>query len=238
MYASLKIFKHNSMLSCFKQDRSALVENQSKPSLRVISKGLQRGISLIELIIFMIIISVAVAGVLLVMSKVTGQSSEALIRKQSLAIAESLLAEVEAMPFTFCDPDDPNAATAVNAAGCTAGMAQILGVGPVPAGETRYLLATPLDNVADYANCHLNVAGGSTGCDAGVVIPVPGIRDITGANNAALGGYSATVAIVNAGLALGLPTAADALQITVTVVGIDGSRVRLDGYRVRYSPNI
>jgi MSHA pilin protein MshD len=195
----------------------------------------QRGISLIELIIFMIIISIAVTGVLLVMNRVTGQSADAVIRKQALAIAESVLAEVEAMPFTFCDPDDPSAATAANAAGCTAGMAQTLGAGPVPVTESRYNPADPLDNVADYANCRLNTAGGSSGCDAAVI---NAIRDITGTNNAALGGYNATVAIVNAGLALGLPTDADALRITVTVNGAANTQVTLDGYRSRYSPNL
>ena len=218
-------------------DDHSISQSLPQGESKFLSLNKQSGISLIELIIFMIIISVAVAGVLLVMNKVTGQSSQTLIRKQSLAIAESMLEEVEAMPFTFCDPDDPNAATAVNAAGCTAGMAQTLGAGPVPAAESRYNAANPLDNVTDYANCRLNVAGGSAGCDAGVVLPVPAIRDITGTRNIALGGYSATVVIANAGLALGLPTDPDALQIIVTVTGIDGSQVRLDGYRFRFSPN-
>lgn len=195
----------------------------------------QRGVSLIELIMFMVIVSIAVTGVLLVMNRVTGQSADALIRKQALAIAESVLQEVEAMPFTFCDPDDPNAATAANAAGCTAGMSQALAAGPVPATESRYNPADPLDNVADYVNCRLNMAGGSTGCDAAVI---NAIRDITGTNNAALGGYNATVAIADAGLALGLPTNADALRITVTVNGAANTQVVLDGYRMRYSPNL
>ena len=55
----------------------------------------QRGISLIELIMFIVIISVAVAGSLLVMNKVTGHSADTLVRKQALAIAESLLEEIE-----------------------------------------------------------------------------------------------------------------------------------------------
>lgn len=83
----------------------------------------QRGISLIELIIFMVIISIAVAGVLLVMNKVTGQSSDALIRKQALAIAESVLEEVELQDFisalgvTACPPNPtPNPVTQANRA--------------------------------------------------------------------------------------------------------------------------
>ena len=72
----------------------------------------QRGISLVELIMFIVIVSVALAGILLVMNVVTRSSADPLIHKQSLAIAESLLEEVELMPFTFCDPDDPDAALA------------------------------------------------------------------------------------------------------------------------------
>ena len=59
----------------------------------------QRGISLIELIMFIVIISVAVAGILLVMNRVTGSSADTLIRKQALAAAESLLEEVQLQDF-------------------------------------------------------------------------------------------------------------------------------------------
>jgi MSHA pilin protein MshD len=60
----------------------------------------QRGISLIELIVFMVIMSVAVSGVLLVMNKVTGHSADSLLRKQALASAESLLEEIQLRDFT------------------------------------------------------------------------------------------------------------------------------------------
>ena len=62
----------------------------------------QSGISLIELIMFIVIISVALTGILLVMNQVTRHSADPLIHKQALAIAESLLEEVELMPFTYC----------------------------------------------------------------------------------------------------------------------------------------
>lgn len=59
------------------------------------SSMLQRGISLIELIMFIVIISVALAGILLVMNQVMGRSADPLIRKQALAIAESMLEEIK-----------------------------------------------------------------------------------------------------------------------------------------------
>lgn len=55
----------------------------------------QRGISLIELIMFIVIVSVSVAGILLVMNRVTGRSADPLIRKQALAVAESMLEEIQ-----------------------------------------------------------------------------------------------------------------------------------------------
>lgn len=59
----------------------------------------QRGISLIELIIFIVIISVALTGILLVMNQVTRHSADPLIRKQAIAAAESLLEEIELQDF-------------------------------------------------------------------------------------------------------------------------------------------
>ena len=63
-------------------------------------RDFQRGISLIELIMFIVIISIGVAGILLVMNQVTGHSADTLVRKQALAIAESMLEEVELQDFT------------------------------------------------------------------------------------------------------------------------------------------
>jgi len=59
----------------------------------------QRGISLIELIMFIVIVSVAVAGILLVLNVTEKGSADPLIRKQALAAAQSLLEEVELQDF-------------------------------------------------------------------------------------------------------------------------------------------
>lgn len=59
----------------------------------------QFGVSLIELILFIVIISIALAGILLVMNNVTGRSADTLIRKQALAIGESLLEEIQLQDF-------------------------------------------------------------------------------------------------------------------------------------------
>lgn len=181
----------------------------------------QRGVSLIELIMFIVIVSVALAGILGVMNIVTRNSADPLIHKQSLAIAESMLEEIELMPFTFCDPDDANATTATVAAVAANGCAATVeGMGPEP-GEVRGG-AAPFDNVNDYHGF---------GMAAGAILDI-------GGNNTGLNGYTLNpILIAQVGNALGLALDADALRISVTVTGPDGLPVIVDGVRTRYAPN-
>lgn len=105
----------------------------------------QRGISLIELIMFIVIVSVALAGILLVMNTVTRGSADPLLRKQSLAIAESLLEEIELQDFSNPAGGFTGAATQANRAQfddvvdysgfATAGAFAISGAAPVPGLE-------------------------------------------------------------------------------------------------------
>ncbi len=173
----------------------------------------QAGISLIELIIFIVIVSTAVAGVLSVMNVTTQHSADPMLRKQAQAIAESLLEEIELQPFTYCDPDDANAATAASTAGCATTPEAM---GP-ETGETRY--STPqFDNVNDYDG-----------------FTMTGINDITNTPVTGLGGYTASVAMTQDGASFGL-TADAVLKIDVTVSAGNES-LMLTGYRFRYAPN-
>ena len=63
-----------------------------------------------------------------------------------------------------------------------------------------------------------------------------GIRDVTDTAVAGLSGYSASVAVAAAALD-NIPSAGEALKITVTVTGPDSSVVSLQGWRTRYAPN-
>jgi MSHA pilin protein MshD len=174
-----------------------------------------RGLSLVELVVFIVVVSAALAGVLQVFQQSVLASADPMLRRQALAIAESLLEEVQLMPFTYCDPDDANVETATSIAGCASLPESI---GPEP-GETRFA-APQFDNVNDYNGYTMS-----------------GIVDITGAAAPGLSGYSASVSVAAA--ALGTITAAsgDALRITVTVSGPGGVSVTLDGYRSRHAPN-
>lgn len=63
------------------------------------TKRSQRGLTLVELIMFIVIVSIALTGILLVTNQTSAHSADTLLRKQALAAAESLLEEIEARPF-------------------------------------------------------------------------------------------------------------------------------------------
>lgn len=169
-----------------------------------------QGLTLIELLLFVVVVGIALAAMLRVFTTATLASADPLVRRQQLAIAESLLREVMLMPLTWCDPDDPNASTATDASACT--TPEALG----PEGESRHGPAF-FDNVSDYAGFSMN-----------------GITDITGAAVPGLASYQASVAVAAA--ALDNVPAAEALRITVTVTAPGSDPLRLQGWRTRHAP--
>jgi MSHA pilin protein MshD len=178
-------------------------------------KSTQGGISLVELIMFIVIVSLAIVGILSVMNVTTKASADPMLRKQAMAVAESLLEEIELQAFTFCDPDDANALTAsaavVGVGGCAG---PIQGLGAV--GESRY--ADPrFDNVGDYHSFNMG-----------------GIRDIQNNLVSGLGGFTANVNMTQDGATFGL-AAAEVLRIDVRV-NSGPTDITLTGYRFRYAP--
>lgn len=53
-----------------------------------------RGFTLIEMIIFIVVVSVGVAGILAVMNTVVKSSADPMVRKQTAAVAEALMEEI------------------------------------------------------------------------------------------------------------------------------------------------
>jgi MSHA pilin protein MshD len=198
----------------------------------------QRGLSLIELVMFMVIMGIAAVTVLQMLNLSTKASAEPARRKQALLLAEALMEEVQQARFTFCDPSDPNAATATSAAVGAPGdttkcAATVEAFGPEN-GEKR-----PYNNVNDYVTAsgpaqESFLSGGLLVDAAGTVMGGPGTP---------LTGFTATVAMEPATLGpTGMtvtgdttPANMEALHITINV-GYGNGSVTLDGYRTRYAP--
>jgi len=174
------------------------------------------GFTLIEATVSMVVVSIAAAGVMLLFQGAVRGSADTLAQKQAYAVAQSLLEEIEGMPFTYCDPRDANVKTASSPAGCAATAE---GLGP-ELGETRYAPANPFNNVNDYNGFVMG----------------PGVLDVSGAavGGPAFANYTTTVTTVPLAFA-GIP-ASESLLITVTV---DAGNVHavLQGIRTRYAPN-
>lgn len=65
--------------------------------------GLQRGVTLIELLVSIVIVAIAAGAVLGVLASNTAASADPMIRHQASAIAEAYLEEILLRPYT--DPD-------------------------------------------------------------------------------------------------------------------------------------
>jgi MSHA pilin protein MshD len=179
-------------------------------------RRLARGFSLVDAVVFIVVVGIGVAGIAVLFNQMTRGSVDPGVRKQALAIASSLMEEIQLRGFTLCDPDDPNVYTAPGTP-CTA----VEVIGP-EAGESRY--ANPrFDNVSDYHGFAM----------AGVAM-----SDATGTALPDLASYSASVTVAqpNPGDLPGIPFDAQ-LRIVVTVTGPANVNVSLQGYRTRYAPN-
>jgi MSHA pilin protein MshD len=189
----------------------------------------QRGLTLIELLMFIVIIGVALVAILQVLNFTTRKSADPLRRKQALMIAESLLEEVQLARFTWCDPSSDNADAATSRAECNVGeeFGQKL---PEPAGPR------PFDNINDYVAAAGEPAAAFDNADG----------QLANANGNAMNiaGYSARLTIAPATLgtgggaivAAGTSADVDVLRITVEVTYDGDQKLVLDGYRTRYAP--
>lgn len=188
----------------------------------------QQGLTLIELAIAIVVVLVGILGVLSALRIMTRDSVNPMLIKQQIAIAQSLMEEIQSKLFTFCDPSD-EAVTTIPVGG-TCNVAQQMGPGGNPV-RVRTNQLNPFRHVADFNG--LNMTG----------ILDPG----DGTAIAGLGNYTATVAIAQVGNTLGVrdgsvigagaDQASAVLRITVTVAVPGQTPLILTGYRYRYAPN-
>ena len=76
---------------------------EARPRWRSARRRLAGGFSLVELIFFIVVVSIGLAGVLRVMDVGVAASADPLLRKQAAALAESILQEV--LQKAYVDPD-------------------------------------------------------------------------------------------------------------------------------------
>ena len=188
----------------------------------------QRGLTMIELIMFIVIVAIALAGIIAVMRLASANSADPLRRKQALMIAEALLEEVRSAGFTLCDPSSPDFDTQLDPTQCAIpenwGQAAPEPVNPRPFDNVNDYVARP--NTATFA---FNNAANR-------------LADVSG-QAMGLNGYSASVtlmpdAVNGAGAfndALDAPANTDVLRIRIRVDFGGDAPVVLDGYRMRYA---
>jgi MSHA pilin protein MshD len=199
-----------------------------------IERSRQSGLTLVELILSMVIISIAAVGAMQLMNQSSTASADPIRRKQALLIAESLMEEVRSAQFTFCEPTDPAAPTAASIADCA--TPEALGAGA--ASDVR-----PYDNVNDYYRSgtpfSFNDASGKIIDSGGTAMTRAGYNATVTIDAAILAGATtqlgpSTAPVTSNAAAAGM----NALLVTVRVTygGEAGDYVQLDTYRTRYAP--
>ena len=206
----------------------------------------QKGISLIELVIFIVIVSVALTGITLIYLNTTRYSADPMVRIRSIELAQSTLEEILLKAY-----DD---ATPIGG-GCVRFAADSLcpvGAPPNPVAATEAVGLTtdfgeanrPLfDDVDDYNNqlyCGDNVVPANTACPA---LACEDMLDESGNDiSTEYAGLSVCIQVSFAGNELNTVTPGtgtnvstnDAKRIDVIVTDTLNSRIGLSAYRLNF----
>ena len=110
------------------------------------------GFTLIELIVFIVIVSVGLAGVLLIFDTVTRGSADPVRAKQALAVAEGLMDEI--LTKSFCDPDTEAFPVSGTVAPATCG-AHTTEASRISYDDTDDYNAYPAGSVRDISNASI-----------------------------------------------------------------------------------
>lgn len=205
----------------------------------------QRGFNLIEVIVFIVIVSVALVGVLSVFNVTIRHSADPLIRKQMQALAEALMEEVLLRPFTYCNGSDTRLKLAtearVSATGCTT---KVQGFGYDVDAATR----DRFNNLTNY--CAISPSN-STSCPAMVLGSVGSassqIPDVSGIGVTPEGYWAVVMLTPEAlnGIGSSAPASAtdatglNVIRVTIVVGSVHSDEeIRLDSYRTRWAGNI
>jgi len=115
----------------------------------------QRGFTLIELIIFIVVVSAGMAGILSVMNVTVKSSADPMVRKQAIASAESLLEEIVLANFANPPGGDTGSmrsgfddVSQYNGYSTSAGIVDKLGEATPGLGAYNYFPAVLVDDAA------------------------------------------------------------------------------------------
>lgn len=167
----------------------------------------QRGVTLVELIIFIVVVSIGVAGVLIAFNTAVASSADPMLTKQALRLAESTLQEVLQKSY---QNDALDAANTSATLGCTATT--------TPSCRANNPTDRPNYNDVDDFNGYSQT--GVTTLDGAVTVTN-------------LATYALSISVDKATATLGAIAAPDVKKITVTVTG-RGQTLSLSGYRSNY----
>lgn len=205
------------------------------PTARRVSRtwGRQSGVSLVELIIFIVVVSTALAGVLSMLNIGVTHSADPMVRKQMLTIAEGLLDEIEQMPFSACDPVTNTNPTAVTTAQCSP-------VSSVQQFGYPTLGASPRSNFNNLGNYCSNAGPSAATCSPLTLgSSSTAMPDLTGSTAGAPTGYWATITLTPESLwgasSNGTAATMNVLRVKV-VVNLGSDSLTLETYRTRWSP--
>ena len=205
----------------------------------------QKGISLIELVIFIVIMSVALTGITLIYINTTRYSADPMVRIRSIELAQSTLEEILLKAYDDNTPigggcvQMSNAATTLCTSGITPASDPDAGT-PLTAEEANRTL---FDDVDDYHNllyCGQNVVPSNTACPA---LACQAMQDGAGNDIAAeYSGFSVCIQVSYAGNELNTVapgtgtnvTVNDAKRIDVIVSDSLRSRISLSAYRLNF----
>lgn len=165
------------------------------------------GMTLIEVIMFIVIVSVGLMGVLSVFNIAAKSSADPMVRKQAITLAEQMLEEILLKDYENDAADPGNASSTL---GCTANTAPS-SAACLPNDPLRRQFYNDVD---DYKTWNQT-----------------GIKDITGtAAIAGLENYTVAVAVATSS---DLGAAVPAKKVTVAVSG-RGETITLSGYRTKH----
>ncbi len=172
----------------------------------------ERGFTLIEIVVVIVVLAVALTGVTLVINQAVRQSPEGLIQTRAMELAQAYLDEILTKRFDQnsgqggtprCDSTDSGALP------CTA---------TIPAADPGEISRANFNDVDDYDG--LNES--------------PPISLTTGFASTLYDGYGVQVRVAYAGSELGLGSNQQAKRITVTITTPLGNSIPVSAYRVNY----